>query len=438
MKTSIASRSMKLLGLAAKVGREELTQTVKEKFTKGLDEIKSGRMKTRLEQAKLIADNLSQLKGAAMKAGQLLSLDASDYFPPEAVEILSKLQGKAEPVEWSLIHDVLLNELGEEKLKHFEGLQTTPAASASIGQVHRAKLNGRPIAIKVQYPGVADSIDSDLKILKTIAQSFVSVSGRKMDLSELFTELSIVLKQEADYERELANMSKFRELLGDTTDFVVPEPIPEYSTKRVLTMSWEEGFGINDWIRTNPPLAEREKIGRMILDLFCKEFFEWGLVQTDPNYANFIVRTNPFKLIVLDFGAALSYTPEFRAEYVNLLRSLASLDRERIIESFTEFGLLDARESDEAKDNFIELLTTSLEPFQPRNQPFQFRDETYAKRSREIGQKFTQSLKYSAPPRRILFLHRKLGGIFQLLKKMDLKIDVSPYWNRMVGAEIQR
>jgi aarF domain-containing kinase len=436
MKKSIASRSMKLLGLAASVGREELTQTIKEKFAKGVDEVTSGRLKTRLEQAKLIAENLSQLKGAAMKAGQLLSLDAADYFPPEAVEILSKLQGKAEPIEWSIMREVLVEELGEERLAKFEKLSEEAAASASIGQVHKARYLGRNVAVKIQYPGVADSIDSDLKILRTMAQGFVSVSGRKMDLKELFEEFSIVLQQEADYELELKNMARFRELMAPYPEFIVPEPIPEMSAQRVLTMTWENGFNVNDWLKMNPPVHEREQITKMALDLYCKEFFEWGFVQTDPNYANYIIQTRPLKLVLLDFGAALHYTPEFRQEYVNLLKSLATLDRQKIMRSFTEFGLIDERESEEAKENFMELLTWSLEPFQPSRQPFRFRDDDYAKRAREIGQKFSQSLKYSAPPKKILFLHRKLGGIFQLLKKMDVQLDVTPYWNRMVGAEI--
>ncbi len=441
MKKSIASRSIQLLGLAAKVGREELAQSVKEKLSKGIDEIASGRLKTRIEQAKMIAENLSQLKGAAMKAGQLLSLDASDYFPPEAIEILSKLQGKADPVEWSILLEVLKAELGEEKLSEFESLSTTAAASASIGQVHRGVLRGQAVAVKIQYPGIADSIDSDLRILRSMAQSFVSMTGRRMDLAELFEELKVVLLQEADYDLERSNMRAFGELISTIPDFIVPKPIDSHSSRRVLTMTWENGINITDWIRSGPKRDDREKIARMILDLYCKEFFEWGFVQTDPNYANFLIQEDPAtrapKLVLLDFGAALRYPPEFRQSYVSLLRSLASLDRQKIVRSFTEFGLIDERESEEAKENFVDLLQLSLEPFHPSRQPFRFRDDDYAKRSREVGQRFTQSLKYSPPPRKILFLHRKLGGIFQLLKKMDVQIDVMPYWNRMVGADIK-
>ena len=437
MKKSFASRSIKLLGLAAQVGREELTQSLKEKFNRGMEEMAPGRLKTRIEQAKLIAESLSQLKGAAMKAGQLLSLDASDFFPPEAIEILSKLQGKAEPVPWAEMREVVVSDLGEEKLSQLEDLQKTAAASASIGQVHKAKLFNEEVAIKIQYPGVADSIDSDLKILKTMAQGLATVAGKKMSLEELFKELADVLKQEADYELEFANMEKFRNLASGIPELIVPIPVASHSAKHVLTMSWENGVTITDWLKSQPTMKDRETVARLILDLYCKEFFEWGLVQTDPNFGNFLVQTDPLKLVLLDFGAALAYTSEFRREYVALLQTLATLDRQKIVRAFVDFGLMDPRESDEAKELFFELLTLSLEPFQPSKQPFKFKDDDYAKRSREVGQRFTQSLKYTPPPRKILFLHRKLGGIFQLLKKMDVQLDVSPYWNRMIGAEIE-
>src|SRR5690606_4701570 len=151
-------------------------------------------------------ENLSQLKGAAMKAGQLLSLDANDYFPPEAIEILSKLQAQAEPIAWDKLREVFIEDLGEARLREFESLSTVASASASIGQVHRGRLNGRDVALKIQYPGVTDSIDSDLSILKRLAQGFLTVTGRKIDLTELFDELAIVLGQEADYRLERENM----------------------------------------------------------------------------------------------------------------------------------------------------------------------------------------------------------------------------------------
>jgi len=440
MKSSLTSRSLKLLGLATKVGRQELAQTIKGQFSKSLEELSTGRLNTRINQARLIAEHLSQLKGAAMKAGQMLSLDAADFFPPEAIELLSKLQGQATPVAWEIMRSVWLEELGSEKIKEFTSLSETPAASASIGQVHRGVLSEghaiREVAVKIQYPGIAESIDSDLSILQAVAQSFVTLTGRKMDLNELFEELNVVLKQEADYVRERENMLEFRTLLANDDNFIVPQPVTSLCSRRVLTMSWHNGVSINEWLKKSPPLVDRERIARQILDLYCREFYEWGLVQTDPNYANFLIQENPLKLVLLDFGAVLRYTPDFRREYVEMLKILGTLDRQKIIRSFTDFGLLDYRESDEVKDDFVNFLLISLEPFLPAKQPFRFRNDDFGKRSRDFGRAFAQKLKYSAPPRKVIFLHRKLGGIFTLLKKMDIEISLLPYWEQMTRTVI--
>src|SRR5690606_16812085 len=151
-------------------------------------------------------------KGAAMKAGQLLSLDSSDFLPPEALEILSKLQSEAKPTDTAVMKRVLLEELGKEKYGHIREFSDEPIAAASIGQVHKATLsNGAALAIKIQYPGVADSIDSDLAILRGIAQSFIKVSGKKFEIDETFAEVRDVLKNETNYRLELAHAEKYRE-----------------------------------------------------------------------------------------------------------------------------------------------------------------------------------------------------------------------------------
>ena len=440
MKKGTTGRSLKLFSLAARVGTSEMAQSIKAKFSKASDELNAGKINARLEQAKWIAENLAQMKGAAMKVGQLLSIDAGDYFPPEAMAVLAKLQSSAEPMEFDVIREVLVEDIGEKKLGDFEDLSIVPDAAASIGQVHRAKLGDKKVAIKVQYPGVADSIESDLKILKRVAKSFMGMSGREMDLTELFHEFRRVLEQEADYHAEIELMKEYRTHVLAVEPaaqklYRVPEPFESYSGKRVLTMSWENGVGIDSWMRSGPSLERRQKIAHALLDLFCREFFEWGLVQTDPNFANFLIGPDD-ALVLLDFGATLRYEDEFRVRYRNFLGAIASLDSAKIIAEGQAFGLISEKESDEAQRLFAELLMNSIEPFFASKQPFQFDDADYAKRSREIGTRFARELKFSPPPQRILFLHRKLGGIFNFVKKLDVKLDLTPYWKKMVGREL--
>lgn len=400
------------------------------------------KLETRIEQARVIADSLSHLKGAAMKAGQLLSLDTSDFLPPEAIEILSRLQARATPTRTADIRAVLVRELGAAKMNRLQNFSEHPHASASIGQIHTAELDGRKVAIKVQYPGVADSIDSDLAILRRLADGFITVSGKKFSLEETFKEIREVLTQEVDYDLERRHLERYRDLLSARRDYIVPQSYAEFSTSRVLTMSFEDGLPIMEWSRLpSTQAADREHIARLVLDLFCMEFSEWGLVQTDPNFGNYLVRTGGgpisardprgHSLVCLDFGATLNYANEFREGYARLLKTLASNDTETIFHGAVEFGLLDERESTEAREAFKDMIQVTMEPFHPDRQPFRFSDPDYERRTTAANRRFTRALVYSPPPRKILFLHRKLGGIFNLVKRLGAEIDLRPYWQKM-------
>ena len=427
------SRSKSVLAMAAGVASKELKHRLRSGLASTAERVASSELRTRIEQAALLAENLGRLKGAFMKAGQLLSLDASDFLPPEASDILTKLQGQAEPIDFAVIRGVLEAELGDA-LVRLEDFEEIPAAAASIGQVHRARVDGRLVAVKVQYPGIAESIDADIGLLEKVGTSWLTMTRRPIDVHQVFEELRSILHLEADYERERHYLERFALHLATVPRFEVPAVLPELSTKRVLTMTWEEGAPLGSWIASGPSLARRESIGRALLDLYCLEFFAWGMVQTDPNYGNFLVRPDDHTLCLLDFGATVEYEPSFRARYVDILRTVASGDSRAIVEAAIDFELLDPREPAEARELFVAMMKSSMEPFERRKQPFVFRDADYAARSREVGMAFARSLRFSPPPRRLLFLHRKLGGLFQLLRRLDLRLDLVPYWDRMVAT----
>jgi predicted unusual protein kinase regulating ubiquinone biosynthesis (AarF/ABC1/UbiB family) len=254
----------------------------------------------------------------------------------------------------------------------------------------------------------------------------------------VFDELGKILHQETDYLREQALMQKYKQLLKHSSLSslcVVPESFPEITTKRVLAMSFESGMPLKEWLESNPQMASRRRIGAAMLDLYCHEFFQWGLVQTDPNFGNYLVRNNEShgdQLVLLDFGATQEFAPEFVESYRNVLKSFATLDNKKMIQASIDFDLLDPRESLETQNNYCDFMKLSVEPFSPHKQPFAFHDQDYTKRSLDLGRKFTTSLRYSAPPKHILFLHRKLGGVFNLLRKMQVALDLTDYWEKMV------
>jgi aarF domain-containing kinase len=426
-------RSRELLSLAAGVAGQEVMRSFRSRFASTLEKAASSDVAARVAQAELIAGSLGRMKGAFMKAGQLLSIDASDILPPEAVRVLAQLQGHAEPVDFDVVREVILEDLGEDGLASLHDLEVTAAAAASIGQVHRAVAFGVPVAVKVQYPGIPESIDSDLALVEKLAQSWLAVGRRRIDLHGTFEELRTILHLEADYERERGFLQRFGELLADDPRFVVPHALPRLSSRRVLTMTWEEGVPLGSWLETRPDRAERSALASALLDLFCRELFEWGLVQTDPNFGNFLVRGRADEIVLLDFGATLTYDESFRADYARMLRAMTAPDDRALVEVGIAHGLLDPRESPQTRATFAEMMRLAVEPFTAGRGAFAFADGDYAARSREVGMRFVQSLRFSPPPRRLLFLHRKLGGLFQLCKRLEVELDLAPVWARMIG-----
>lgn len=430
MKSSAFARSLELARLAAKVGFKE---------------VRSGSLASRLDQAVIIADSLSKLKGAAMKAGQLLSLELTDYFPKEAVEVLSKLQNSAQAVDFAVIEKTLKAELGPD-FNLLQNLSRSPLGIASIGQVHRAVYKGQDIVLKVQYPGVAESIDSDIKILKTLAVAFCGVTGREMDLDPLFAEFRHLLEQEVDYLKEAEFQAEYGQRVSKLDNQLgvpcsVPTVISELTTERVLAMSYEPGVTLRHWMNQAPSAAKKEKMACTFLDLYFSEFFDWALVQTDSNLANFLVREsdgeNP-ELVLLDFGASRRYGADFIRNYIRLLRVVAEGEFTDLRNHAIQFGLIDPRESHEAFVAFEEMLKTAIKPFFSKDggrADFDFSDPAHALNSQRVGRNLSDKLKFSPPPHELVFLHRKLGGVYTVLKNLGVTLDVSPYWRKMVEAE---
>ena len=427
MKSSSFARSLELAKLVAQVG---------------LKEMKSSDFKSRLDQAKLIAQSLSSLKGAAMKAGQLLSLDLDNYFPPEAIEILSQLQNAAYAQPFDKIEKIIRSEISANQRSQIQSISTTPIGVASIGQVHRARYLEQDIVLKVQYEEVSSSIDSDLKILKTLATTFCQLTGRKMNLDPLFLEFKNLLEQELNYESE----AKFQKLFHDKIErlnhtsicqYKVPTLIPELSSKKILAMSFESGQTLKNWITSRPTASEKLKIATAILDLYFHEFFEWGLVQTDPNLGNFLIHKEggELRICLLDFGATRTYSRDFIKNYISLLDAAANKRSQDLRTLGIEFGMMDPRESEAAFLAFEQVLQVAIKPFfagqSNHSATFDFSDQNHLLESQSTVKTLTQHLVYSPPPYSIVFLHRKLAGVYAILKNLGVKMDISPYWQMM-------
>jgi aarF domain-containing kinase len=438
---SVWSRSTKLLGLAAGLARKELGGRL-ERAAGRSEELQHALQKVRVqvEQAKEIVESLGQLKGAAMKAGQLLSMELRDVLPPEVIEVLGKLQDSGATVPWEDIESILRDELGD-KLAGLE-VAHAPLASASIGQVHRAtrKLpdgTTQQLVLKVQFRGISETIDSDLALLERIARAFLAVQAKHIDLSAVFTELKGVLARETDYRLEAESLLQYRALAHQVPGLRVPEVYPELSTQHVLALSFEPGLKLEAFLAQGPSQAERERVAHQLLDLYFREFFVWGLVQTDANFANFLFRPESGELVLLDFGATRSYDEAFRAAYRRLLITCFRGDLAGMITRAEGLKLISPEEGPESQQGLNALILSVLRVFRDEVQPFDFLDRDFVATSAKCLKAYYSGLQHSPPPAQLIFLHRKLGGIYTMGKALRVRLDLRPYWKRLETLEAE-
>ncbi|NIJ61590.1 ABC1 kinase family protein [Qipengyuania flava] len=369
-----------------------------------------------------LADRLSHLRGAAMKLGQMISMDAGDLLPPELAAILGQLRSQAHRMPPEQLRRVLDSEWGPDWRRRFARFNATPIAAASIGQVHRATLpDGRELAIKVQYPGVRESIDSDVDNVATLLR----VSGvlpRELDLAPLLTEAKRQLHEEADYEREAAQMTRFADWLDGHADYVVPRPLPELTTARVLAMDFIDGIPIE--ALADAPQEQRDAAMRDLMALVLREMFEFGAMQTDPNFANYRFQPDTGRLVLLDFGAARDVDPATARGYRNLLSAGLSGDRDAVREAARAAGFLGEAVVARHRplvDRMIDIVVTEMN----RPGPFDFGDRGFVEVLREQGMEMAADRStWHIPPVETLFVQRKVSGTALLAARLEARVDV--------------
>jgi aarF domain-containing kinase len=345
-------------------------------------------------------------------------------------------------VIYAEIDRILLRELGPELRSRVEGLSETAIAAASIGQVHSARLrfqDGTSVdaVLKVQYDGIRDSIESDLTVLRRIAAVMMTLAGKKGDLEPLFREVQEVLVSETDYLLEAKNLEHYRELLFRRPELAAKIRVPahhsEFSTARVIALEHMRGVSLEAWIRSRPSAEHRQQIADLLLELHWAEFAEWGFVQTDPNPGNFLVleaHGEPF-LVLLDFGSMKRFSPEFRRDYFALLQLTVHGSEVEFVEGFIRMGMLDAKEDEETRQAFAALIRHSMSLFDPARQPVDFTDTAYMKQSKELALDFIRRVKHSAPPESLLFLNRKISGLYRLLGMLEARKDLQGFVERV-------
>lgn len=371
-------------------------------------------------QALALARELGKLKGSAMKVGQMLSMHGEHFFPPEVNQALKSLQSQSPPLAWPEIERVLKRQLRPEQLAQLE-IDREPWASASLGQVHRARViagahAGAELALKIQYPGVDEAIDSDLKLIRGLFAASKVLPGGSRRYDALFAEIRDMLLQEIDYGRELALTRDYAAALGDDPRFEIPEVFPEFSTRKILASRFAQGIRVDDAQVLSLPLERRNRLGQSMLELYLSEVFGFGLVQTDPHFGNYLVRLGqagePDRLVLLDFGAVRRIGPEFQRAYIKMVGGAFAGDAERVSQATDELGFTGEGDSAEIRAAFARLCELMLEPFGDYPEPYRWHGTDLPQRAMRGGLDLAVQFRFRPPPREIVFLDRKLGGVF--------------------------
>jgi len=379
-----------------------------------------------------MTDRLSHLRGAAMKMGQMISLDAGDFLPDELSRILATLRDQANFMPTRQLDKVLKAEWGPDWRRQFRWFNPRPIAAASIGQVHKALTrDGELLAIKVQYPGVAKSIDSDVDNVMTLLK-VAGFAPPELEVDKLLAAAKQQLHEEADYTREGEQMMLYRERLADNDHFVVPRLHEGLTRGSILAMSYEEGSSIEEL--ANEPAERRDEIYARMLRLVTRELFEFGFMQTDPNFANFTYRRDTGEIVLLDFGACRPVDPAVANGYRAMLIAGLEGDREEVLKATIEAGFMMPVVAEKHPDRVNRMIDIVINEMR-EDKPFDFGDRAFIPLLREEGYAIAQDKDtWAFPPIETLFVQRKVSGTALLGARLKAKANV----RRIVEEELER
>jgi predicted unusual protein kinase regulating ubiquinone biosynthesis (AarF/ABC1/UbiB family) len=369
-----------------------------------------------------LTDRLSHLRGAAMKMGQMISLDAGDFLPDELSRILATLRDQANFMPTRQLDQVLKAEWGPDWRKQFRWFNPRPIAAASIGQVHKALTrDGEELAIKVQYPGVAKSIDSDVDNVMTLLK-VAGFAPPELEMDKLMAAAKQQLHEEADYQREGEQMALYREKLAGTPGFVVPRLHEGLTRGSILAMSFEEGVSIEE-LGSEPP-ERRDAVYARLIRLVARELFDFGVMQTDPNFANFRYRRETGEIVLLDFGACRPVDPVVANGYRKMLAAGLNGNAAEVLAATIEAGFMMpivAEKHPERVNRMIDIVINEMRA----DAPFDFGDRAFIPLLRDEGYAIAQDKDtWAFPPIETLFVQRKVSGTALLGARLKAKVNI--------------
>ncbi len=367
-----------------------------------------------------ITDELAKMRGAAMKIGQLMSMDTGDVLPPELAQVMGRLREDAHIMPPAQLKQVLNAEWPKGWLGQFQKFDVRPIAAASIGQVHRAQTkDGRDLAIKVQYPGVVQSIDSDVANVGALMK-MSGLMPKGFDARPYLEAARAQLHEETDYAREGACLAQFGDLLADDIRFKLPALQTDWSTENILAMTYIDGIAIEQTAGLSQDI--RNQIAADLIDLLMHELFSFGTMQTDPNFANYRYDVSDGKIVLLDFGATRSIAPEIAEQYRTLIRAGLAGDRAGLRDTALTIGFFDENAASKHQDIILDMMTLV---FDTLTDPYDFDDPNLTQEMQRLGMVLGDEGFVPPPlPIDVLYLQRKFGGMFLLAARLKAQINV--------------
>ncbi len=423
--TSKIERATKLVQTGAKVGVNYIKYYGEKMVNPGMS-----RDKLNEDNAEDIYDGLKSLKGSALKVAQMLSMDKS-FLPQAYVEKFSLSQFSVPPLSAPLVLKTFKSNFGKTPYEVFDEFNPNSINAASIGQVHLAVKDKKKLAVKIQYPGVSNSISSDLALVKPIAIRMFNLQGK--DSEKYFKEVEEKLTEETNYLLELEQSQEIVTACSKIENLVFPNYYPEYSTEKIITMDWMSGIHLSEFTRKNKDLKIANQLGQSLWDFYMYQIHVLQKVHADPHPGNFLVN-NLNQLVALDFGCMKKIPNEFYIPYFELIdKSIiddAKLFREKLF-------VLEILREDDTKEEidyfttmFYDLLSLFTKPFQ--TETFDFSDEIFFKNIAELGERFSKDtnlkkMNGSRGSKHFIYMNRTFFGLYNLMFDLKAAIVVNEY-----------
>lgn len=401
-----------------KLGTKHIQSLAKRQF---LAEPGQQQEKERLEDetARILFKSFSRLRGTALKLAQMLSMEPQ-LLPPSLQHELSKSYHQVPPLNRTLVRKAMIKELGAPPEDIFASFESQAFAAASLGQVHGARNQGGDnLAVKVQYPGIAITIESDVRLLRAMLRTAPRSRLLLIGLDEVHERL----REEVDYIHEARSSDWFRANLA-IKGIVIPKVFPKESTSRILTTERLDGMHLDQWLETNPSQKERDRAAQLLYDFFIYSVYELNRLHADPNPGNFFFRSDG-TIGVVDFGCSRILRPHFSSALLKLFVAYYKKDRTGVLDAYTSLGMLDERDNQgneafhqELLESFGEWLTLPL-----REEIYDFREHAgYASQGFTFARRTLRHDRFHNMSREFYFVDRTYHGLFQLFEKLGAQV----------------